>query len=173
MSQVPAQTASIPWANGILTALPDGSIEMTTNGGVFTKKPARRWGIERTQIAKIVLLPWPDGLVTLEVRLIDGQTRIFQGGRQGERMTAFLDAVGAEVEIAATAPPPEPVAAMPQGRPEVKVKVYKTPKDYEKDAPKMCRDGWHLEGQSARTKKWNMTTGFLTNRQITTITWVR
>jgi hypothetical protein len=56
---------------------------------------------------------------------------------------------------------------------EVQVKVYKTAKDYEKDAPKMYRDGWHLEGQSARTKKWSMTTGFLTNKQITTITWVR
>jgi hypothetical protein len=60
-----------------------------------------------------------------------------------------------------------------QTTPEVEVKVYKTAKDYEKDAPKMYRDGWHVEGQSARTKKWSMTTGFFTNKQITTITWVR
>ena len=60
-----------------------------------------------------------------------------------------------------------------QTTPEVKVKVYKTAKDHEKDAPKMYRDGWHVEGQSARTKKFSMTTGFFTNKQITTITWVR
>jgi len=36
---------------------------------------------------------------------------------------------------------------------QVKVKSYKNEKDFEHDAQKMIRDGWELEGQSAKDQR--------------------
>jgi hypothetical protein len=55
----------------------------------------------------------------------------------------------------------------------VEVKKYKSEREFEKDAEKMMKKGWHIEGQSTRTKKWSLATGFFTNKGITTITWVK
>jgi hypothetical protein len=56
---------------------------------------------------------------------------------------------------------------------EVRVKKYKSEKEFQKDAEAMFRAGWHIEGQSTRTKKWSVTTGFFTNKGISTVTWLR
>jgi hypothetical protein len=58
-------------------------------------------------------------------------------------------------------------------RNEVQVKTYKSGKDFEKDANKMLANGWALQDQSTRTKKWSVTTGLFTNKGITTVTYVR
>src|SRR5438105_11323154 len=60
----------------------------------------------------------------------------------------------------------------PMGR-TVEVKKYKSEHEFEKDAERMIKKGWHIEGQSTRTKKWSLTTGFFTNKGITTVTWIR
>jgi hypothetical protein len=55
----------------------------------------------------------------------------------------------------------------------VEVKKYKSEHEFEKDAEKMIKKGWHIEGQSSRTKKWSLATGFFTNKGVTTVTWVK
>jgi hypothetical protein len=55
----------------------------------------------------------------------------------------------------------------------VEVKKYKSEHEFEKDAEKMMNKGWHIEGQSTRTKKWSLATGFFTNKGITTVTWIK
>jgi len=55
----------------------------------------------------------------------------------------------------------------------VEVKKYTSEHEFEKDAEKMIKRGWHLEGQSTRTKKWSPMTGFFTNKGITTVTWIK
>jgi hypothetical protein len=55
----------------------------------------------------------------------------------------------------------------------VEVKKYKSEHEFGKDAEKMIKKGWHIEGQSSRTKKWSLATGFFTNKGITTVTWVK
>jgi hypothetical protein len=56
---------------------------------------------------------------------------------------------------------------------EVQVKKYKSESEFERDAKKLYERGWHIEGQSSRTKKWSATAGFLTNKGQTTVTWLR
>src|SRR5579859_5078211 len=82
---------------------------------------------------------------------------------------------GASVEdaIAAVALMPRAVVAPAPVRREVQVKTYKSGKDFEKDANKMLSKGWELQDQSTRTKKWSIGTGLLTNKGITTVTYVR
>jgi hypothetical protein len=55
----------------------------------------------------------------------------------------------------------------------VEVKKYKSEREFERDAEKMMKKGWHIEGQSTRTKKWSLTTGSFTNKGITTVTWLK
>lgn len=56
---------------------------------------------------------------------------------------------------------------------EVQVKKYRSEKEFQRDAEAMFRGGWNIEGQSTRTKKWSATTGFFTNKGISTVTWLR
>lgn len=54
---------------------------------------------------------------------------------------------------AATVAAPTGTAAPPIAQtqtPEVRVKEYKTPKDFENDAKKMLRDGWRIQDQDQR-----------------------
>lgn len=55
----------------------------------------------------------------------------------------------------------------------VEIRKYKSEREFEKDAEKMIKKGWHIEGQSTRTKKWSLATGFFTNKGITTVTWIK
>jgi hypothetical protein len=55
----------------------------------------------------------------------------------------------------------------------VEIKKYKSERDFQNDAEKMIKKGFRIEGQSTRTKNWSFTTGFLTNKGITTVTWVK
>jgi hypothetical protein len=56
----------------------------------------------------------------------------------------------------------------------VEVKKYKSEHDFEKDAERMIKQGWHIEGQSTRTKNFSLTGwGFMTNKGITTVTWIK
>jgi len=56
----------------------------------------------------------------------------------------------------------------------VEVKKYKSEHEFEKDAEKMIKKGWHIEGQSTRTKNFSLTGwGFMTNKGITTVTWIK
>jgi Short C-terminal domain len=56
---------------------------------------------------------------------------------------------------------------------QVQVKKYKSEREFQRDAELRIRQGWHIEGQSSRTKHWSMATGFLTNKGQTTVTWLR
>ncbi len=37
----------------------------------------------------------------------------------------------------------------------------------------MYAAGWHIEGQSSRTKHYSLATGFFTNKGLTTVTWLK
>jgi hypothetical protein len=47
----------------------------------------------------------------------------------------------------------ESASVGPARRGQVKVKSYKNEKEFEHDAEEMIRDGWGLEGQSAKDQK--------------------
>lgn len=56
----------------------------------------------------------------------------------------------------------------------VQVKTYKGDNDFQKDAEKMMKAGWTIQGQSSRNRGWKLTTGFIgAGKTITTVTWVK
>ena len=57
--------------------------------------------------------------------------------------------------------------------PQVQVKAYTSESQFQEDATTMVKGGWHIEGQSSRTKNYSLLTGVLTNKGITTVTWIK
>ena len=55
----------------------------------------------------------------------------------------------------------------------VEVKTYKSDNDYNRDAAKRLAQGWRIASSASRTKNWRLLTGPLTNKGITTVTWIK
>jgi len=56
---------------------------------------------------------------------------------------------------------------------EVSVKEYDSAKAYRKDANKMAKRGWTVQSSDTRNKKWSLLGGFLTRKEIITVTYVK
>lgn len=61
---------------------------------------------------------------------------------------------------------------IPAGQ-KVLVRTYKTADLFQRDANKLAGQGWTIQTQSSRTKKWGATTGVLTNKGLITVTYGR
>jgi len=86
MTDVAPQIATLPWANGMLTVLPDGSIEVRVAqkklfGNGHTMKVVST--LRRDQVVRFETRRWPDGSATLTVCVDKGGTRDYQGVTPG------------------------------------------------------------------------------------------
>jgi hypothetical protein len=53
------------------------------------------------------------------------------------------------------------------------VRTYRSDVEFERDANRLAAKGWTIQTQSSRTKKFSAATGVLTNKGVTTVTYVR
>lgn len=57
--------------------------------------------------------------------------------------------------------------------PKVLVKKYKGEREFQRDAEKMYKTGWRIEGQSTRKQLYSLGTGIFTKKGISTVTWLK
>lgn len=49
----------------------------------------------------------------------------------------------------------------------------KSTRKFQNDANKLAETGYRVQTQSTRSKRWSFLTGFFTNKQVITVTYVR
>lgn len=117
-----------------------------------------------------------EGIVAILTELVRRNPGLDIEAQQTELAAWLTQAVSpdaiTDVEAAKTARKVERDTA-DAARPKVEVKKYSNEREFQRDARKMIERGWHIEGQSSRTKHWSLTTGFLTNKGVTTVTWIK
>ncbi|HEY4869198.1 MAG TPA: hypothetical protein VII79_04245, partial [Candidatus Dormibacteraeota bacterium] len=163
----PAATAPIEypvllhWQLGTLTATTDGVVfDMTTQSGIFRKKAGelhREFIYADLREVEVRRDPDSTGLV---LRPHQGDAQGCQGCTNADEVAAFVAAleqhdVAIQRTVMFQADANAPASSAPTGtrRSQIKVKSYKNEKEFERDAAKMMKDGWELEGQSEKERK--------------------
>ena len=138
----------VDWQMGQLTATPEGVVlTMETRAGFFgQKKGYLRQTFPYAAVSGVEVASRSDGTAVV-LHFLDGSERGFQRCRPRAAVDALAAAaqahgVSTEAVIAPSAAPAAP------SRGQVRVKTYNNAHEYERDAQRMVRDGWGIEGQS-------------------------
>jgi hypothetical protein len=144
--------ARVKWTYGDLSAFEDTvDFNMTTQTGLFRKKIGTLQKVfPYADLDVVSVMTEADG-ITIILHPRGGEAQPCQGCSDSKDVDAFVEAVqqrGVTVERVA-APVPNQI---PERRNEVRVKSYLTERDYQKDARKLIRKGWRIEGQSSKER---------------------